>query len=448
MAAPGDPRQPSVQAELVDASFFGFGQELGHQHLHLTLELERPYPTQRLQQAARRAMETFPILACRYEPRLWRDRWVPLPADRPPPVRVEQAPQGARVALRKLLPGDLDPLVEPPWRVTQLCGPDATLLVVTVLHQLADAAGALAVVRELGAALHELPPTAAWPPGAMPRSMGEILRALPLSGWPRLAWESLRFLIEPLRYLTLARPRADTDAAPGSVCHHTVHLDLTEGSSLRRRCKRLGCTVNDLLVGLLACASRSLARPGSLGGFFTVDLRRHLPDRRPRVANLSGITAVLLPWRYAASLDTAAAQLSQRIGRLKRGYAGLPQLLTNFAGPALLPHAWLRPVIRLWMRWARWLLHRGLLVTNIGRLDPYIQPFGDVVTGVSLVGPWLPGLRIPIIAASGFRDRVTLQIMGDTPGTRVPAALAAARLGEIVAELEGEPLRGAQQREA
>lgn len=446
MTPPAPPRT-GVAAELVDASFFGFGQQLGHQHLHLTLELRRPYPEERLQRAVRRAMSTFPILGCRYEPRSWRDRWMPLPVDAPLPVRVVETPEGARVALRALLPGDLDPLVEPPWRVTQLSGPDATLLVVTVLHQLADAAGALAVVRELGAALHGLPPTAAWLPGEMPRSMGQILRALPLSAWPRLLWESARFVMEPLRYLTLARSRADTSAAAGSVCHHTVHLDLSEGSPLRRRCQRLRCTVNDLLVALLACTSRSLAQPGSLGGFFTVDLRRHLPDRRPRVANLSGIASVLLPWRHAASLDTAAPQLSLRIGRLKRSYAGLPPLLSNFAGPALLPHAWLRPVIRLWMRWARWLLHRGLLVTNIGRLDPYVQPFGDDVTGASLVGPWLAGLRIPIIAASGFRGRVTLQFMGDTAGARVPAALAASRLAGIVADLQQEPPPGARQRQ-
>ena len=61
------------------------------------------------------------------------------------------------------------------------------------------------------------------------------------------------------------------------------------------------------------------------------------------------------------------------------------------------------------------LLGRGQLVTNFGPIDPYLEPFGDGVLRAEMLGPWLIGLRVPIIVATGFRDRLTVGIHGFSP---------------------------------
>ena len=143
---------------------------------------------------------------------------------------------------------------------------------------------------------------------------------------------------------------------------------------------------------------------------FTINLRRHLRDDRPVVTNLSAIVALYMPRRAAADFDRAVGEVSRRIGEHKRQLAGLPFIFASAPVMCLLPHAWFRRVAHRYGRFTAWLLSRGLVVTNIGPLDAYLATFGERAVGASVIGPFIRNIRIPLITATGFRDRVTLQI--------------------------------------
>ena len=149
-----------------------------------------------------------------------------------------------------------------------------------------------------------------------------------------------------------------------------------------------------------------------MGNFFTVDLRRYLGDERPRIANISGMDVVILPRTAIDDFDEAAAAVARGTARRKRGFPGLPALISNHTSRWLHPHALVRLVIRLWAVWACALIDRGMLVTNIGPLDRYLAPLGTRVKAACLIGPWVPGFAVPVLTATSFRGTLTVAING------------------------------------
>lgn len=408
MSMRGDP------SEFVDASFFGGGPAMGRPTLHVTVDLDAPFPEDELRRAAGETERAFPILASRYQPRWWRDRWVP---DRDGETSIEdiRIPGGLDEATLAITREVIEPERSRPWTIRQLRSADGTRLVISVLHQLTDAAGALAVVGEFAVRLNGGGGDPGWGSEPMPRGLGQMLRALAPRQWPALALEVARFALMPLQYLALGRPcqRWQTGLATGGrESYRTLTLAVGEGTPLRKRCRALGCTVNDALVALLAQVNGRLYRGGNVGNFFTVDLRRYLGDDRPRIANISGMDVVILPRESLDDFDAAAAVVSRGTDRRKRGFPGLPALLSNHASMWMLPHAVVRVAIRIWAVWACALIDRGLLVTNIGAIDRYLAPFGDRATAACLVGPWVPGFAVPILTATSFRGVLTVQING------------------------------------
>ncbi len=403
--------QPS---QFVDAAFFGGERAMGRPTLHVAIDLDRPFPVDALVRAARETEAALPILATRYRTHWWRDRWESHP-DPAPAVEEIRAPEGVEAATLDLVRRVPDPERERPWAICQLRADDGCRLVISVLHQLTDAAGALTVVREFAARLDDAPPSPGWGDRPMPRGLGQMVRAVRLRQLPRLALEVADFALLPLRYLGLGRPRerwrSNLDRA-GSEGYRTLAMGVGEGTPLRDRCRRLGCTVNDALVTLLAQLNGRLYTGGRVGNFFTVDLRRYLDDDRPRVANVSGMDVVIVPRAALDDFDAAAAVIARGTRRRKRGFPGLPALLSNHASMWMLPHALVRLLIRVWVVWACALIDRGLLVTNIGPLDRYLEPLGERATAASVIGPWIPGFAVPILTATSFRDRLTVQING------------------------------------
>jgi NRPS condensation-like uncharacterized protein len=62
--------------------------------------------------------------------------------------------------------------------------------------------------------------------------------------------------------------------------------------------------------------------------------------------------------------------------------------------------------------WIRRLMTRGLLVTNIGPLDPWLAPLGEQVRDATFVGPSVRPMPIPVLTATGFRDGLTIHFNG------------------------------------
>ena len=427
----------SIVAEYIDVAFFWGEQVIGDVQLLVAIDLDRPFRRDELDRAAAATEAALPILGCRYEPRWWRDRWVP-DASLPSPAQEErEVATDLEAATADVLRERMDARRHRPWRIWPLRAGDRSRLVISISHRATDAAGALAVVREFGAHLTGADPHPGWGEQEMERGLGRVFRSLRLRDLPVLAWETLLYWRLPYQLLRLARPRerwvCSLDA-PGAPLYRTVELALGSGSPLRQRCRQLGCTVNDALVAMLAMLNGSLFGPGHVGNFFTINFRPYLQDPLPRVANLSGIDSVILERSAVGDFTATATAVLQRTARLKQRFTGLPAILSNHGPMLLLPHGMLHTAIRLWLKWAFALLDRGLIVTNIGPLDPYLDTFGDRATAASLVGPFLPGILVPIITATSFRDRLTLQVNGFEGPPSHQLALVADGLEELMVE--------------
>jgi len=432
----------SFSSTFFDAAFFAGRRSIGDVQLHLVVDLVEPFSIEALTTATTATEKSFPILGCRYRPGWWRDRWVVDP-DLPQAFEEVRAGDGIETATIGLVRRSMDPCEVRPWRVVQIRSGDNCRLVVSIAHMLTDANGALVVVRELARHLAGEVVEPAWRDRPMDRGMGQLLRALRLRDLPTLLRQAASESLLPLRYLRLARPAEPwpTNAdRSGREVFRTVSAAVDEGSPMRTRCRRLGCTVNDALVATLALLNRALFGRGNLGNVFTVNLRPLLHDDRPRIANLSGMEMVVLPRDRVTDLEATAAEVSLRIGRMKRRFAGLPPLIANFSTAWAMPHSLARVFIGLWLRYAMAVLNRGLTVTNIGAMDEYLAPLGQRAVGASMIGPFLTAMGAPLITAAGFRGRLTLQVAGFDGPCQQQIDQVADALAELLQQWEDPPV--------
>jgi len=403
----------SIPAVLYDVIVGGLAQAAGDLHLHVVLDLEGELPEGQLHTAVRDLIRDFPVLGCRYQRRLWRDRWLPVGEEFLQGM-VESCGVGVAVdaALQGQLERPLDPLRQPPLRIAWHRHEGGTRLIFTILHQVADGAGALTMVREFGLRLFpEERGGALIVPGR--RDILQVAQRLRLRQLPRLIWgsllEGMRPFLLPFQAPT-AIAQAPAGQSSGRPIFQTVSVSSAPGSALHELCGRVGCTVNDVLTAALAVFIARRSRRGLLGNYFTVNLRRHLPDARPRISNLSGVAFVILPRQAGASLERAAMAVSKHTTRLKRQLIGLPFALAPAAMLALVPHSFLRLCAGFGGRWLLGLLRRGMVVTNIGAMDPYLEPYEARLLDATFVGPFVKNNRVPVLTAIGFRQQVMLQV--------------------------------------
>jgi NRPS condensation-like uncharacterized protein len=138
---------------------------------------------------------------------------------------------------------------------------------------------------------------------------------------------------------------------------------------------------------------------------------------------------------------SALREVSRRIGEHKRRLPGLSYSLLPLILFGWLPHGLLRLAGRRLLTRLMGFIGRALAVTNIGSLDEALAPLGDDATAASIIGPFVHGLALPIVTATGFRGTVTLQV-GST-GTLAEVSLGRfaadlARLLDEIADLDGQ----------
>lgn len=400
-------------ATLLDSGMGGAGPEIGFGRLHLyaCVDLDEPFRRKALLGAVDGVVRRFPVLGCRYVHGFWRDRWIPHTDGGPgDAVEMLEGVVDLEDATRGIVRRELDPGIGWPWRVSQITGAGGSRLVVTVLHAVADGAGAMTAVAELGRLLCGGKTSE---PARGGRGLSPILRSLRIRALPVLAWETAVECLRPLSIPFVARVGdGSRQAAPPTAdpVFRSVEVDIASDSALRRRCRAQGGTVNDALVAATAVAVERQSRSGLVGAFFTVDLRRYIDDGRQRVANLSSFNTLLLPRKAVGTFKETVREVARRTARHKRRFPGLGILLAMVASCGYMPFGLARLAGRLGTRWMRLLATRGLLVTNIGPLDPYLEAFGARATTAFVIGPFLHGSGSPVITATAFRDRLWLLI--------------------------------------
>jgi NRPS condensation-like uncharacterized protein len=412
-----------LTAQLTDVGLHESMSRYGDMALHAVVDLRRRFERVELERAAAATIADLPVLGCRFQKRAWRDCWVELPRPLAELVHVVEEPADLEA---ETLGWVRRPIVlgrERPWRVVSLGRDGGSRLILSVMHVATDGGGSAALGHVFGSHLYGVAPSA---PVSRRRDLGHALGGLRPYHLPWLARGVLATLLEPLRSLASGpRERAYPARVGGEPCWRHLTVGADDLAALKRRCR---VSVNDLLVAALArvVAERSSWGPATV--MYTMDLRRYAAAPALTVANTSSIMTVHVPRGATGSLERAAAAVARLTAAQRRGLAGPAYLLTPMMAAAGAPHGLARRVVHL--------LHpimvdlplgRGLMVTNVGRLDEGLGAFGDDIERIRLIGPNVDSVPIPAVVAFGFRDELHLELFA--PPCVAPAALA---------ELEGE----------
>lgn len=418
-----------LPAELADVGIFASQGRYGDMSMHAVIDLSRRFSRDELTRALERTIVDFPVLGMRYEPRFLRDRWVRVPGPTGDAVVSAAAPDEPEALERVTLEWtrrQLEPTRDRPIRLVSLeRSGKGSRLVVSLLHLAVDGAGVAAVGHVLGSHLYGVSPAA---PVTARRDLGHALAGLRLYHLPLLARGLGQVLTQPLRTAvagTRTRPFQATNAGAPSV----RHLVLDAETLARLRARAPGASINDLLVaGLARAAARRTAR-GPAVVLYTMDLRRFARRAALTATNTSSIMTTLVPREATRDLASATRAVAEVTKRHRASLAGPAFLLLPMALAGAAPHGLVRkfvpsihPVV------VDLPLARGLLVTNVGKVDHGLAAFGDDVERVRIIGPNVERVGVPAVVAWGLRGALHLELFG-------PPGLAPEAVDELGREL-------------
>jgi NRPS condensation-like uncharacterized protein len=395
----------ALPAQLTDVSLFHAMSTIGDIAIHAVIDLARTFDRAELEAALDKTIGSFPVLGHAYSPRFWRDAWVPVTSPLSASVHVEH-PADLEAATTAWIRRPIAPTEERPLRVVALHRPKGIRLVLTILHIAVDGAGIAAVGHVYGAHLYGRQPSV---PADTRRDLWRALEGLRWFHVPALARGIASALARPLRQLSAqrrARPYPTSPDAPATWRDVVIPKEQLE--TLRKLCR--GATVNDVLLGGLARAS-ALRTSGPVVVTYTMDLRRYGSAPRLMAANSSTFLSMVVGREAHEDLPSAVRAVAKSTAKDRKNLAGPGFMFAPYALGTLMPHSTatsLIPLIRPIL--IDLPLERGLMVTNVGRVDVGLEPFGNDIESIRIIGPNIHNIPVPIIVAYGFRGALHLHL--------------------------------------
>ena len=411
------------KAELLDSTLWAFEDVFGSFTIQVLVEFD-PLPTRTdFLRGIERTVAQIPILGCRIEKGLWRDRWVPIPglnleslieivdlSDHSSELfeRVAEQAFAERVADRMPITRD------PPFSLLIFQRGKQGLAVFRFHHAVADGNGCLQVVSQIGE--HMKPRDQVQPKSvSLDRGFSQVLTSFGVTDIPGIAWDIIKESLAPIR-LMFGTPLADMAPRLAGPRKTSVTRLVIQGAPYQRllqAASQHGLTINDVLVVALLKIASNLNRqrkvPGKrLNALFTVNLRRYLQTAHIQVTNISSLATISV---LADKLDTfanAARIVHETIGEMKRKYLGIGYIIALQALILFMPSPLLHLVVRKYSGFMlRQTASHGVGMTNIGSMDALLEPFGDSTRSASVIATMLE-FPMPVITATGFKNRLTI----------------------------------------
>ena len=402
-----------LPAQFTDVALLGATSRYGDLSIHGVLDLRRTFSRAELERAAEAAILAFPVLGRRYETRFLRDCWVPVRNPVSEVVRVIDEPDDLEAETRAWVLRGLVVTSAPPFRLVSLRRRgEGSRLIVSVSHMAADGAGVAAVGHVVGAKLYGVAPSA---PVDGKRELRSALERLKLLHLPVLARDMAANVVQALRSYPASRWELPRAGSPGAEpAFRQLTIPAADLAALTTRCRRQpGTTINDMLIAALSRVIAERSSRGPVLVLYTMDLRRYALSRRLAATNASAILSVILRRGDVGDLAGTTAAVARITARHRAGLAGPAFALTALALVSGAPHAFIRrvvpPVFRVLLDLP---LRRGLLVSNVGRIDEGLAPFAADLEGVRILGPNLKGFAVPVVIAYGFRGALYLELVG------------------------------------
>jgi len=416
-----------IPAELPEVGLFGSMERYGDLGIHAVIDLRRTFSRNELERAVERTIESFPVLGRCYEARFWRDHWREVEGPIGDAVHVVDDPENVEANTESWARRPIESTRERPLRIVSLRRDVGSRLIVSLTHLAVDGGGAAAVGHVLGSHLYGVPPAL---PTDTRRSVASALAGLRWFHLPVLARDVAAAALLPLRtYVAARRQRHFPEDPTNDASWRHMTLSVDEVERIKARCRPRGASVNDALIAAMARVAAGRSTRGPLAVLYTMDLRRYAGVARLTAANTSSIMTAIVPRDAISDLASTASAVAEITSRQHRGLAGPAFLMGPLALGMATPHAWARKI-------TRWLhpvlielpLSRGLIFTNVGKIDDGLAAFGADIERIRIIGPNVEGVRVPAVVAFGYRGELHLELFG-APGLAIEA------LDELEAEL-------------
>ena len=412
-------------AQPIDVALHGSAERYGDLCVHAIVDARRSFSHAEVFEAVRATVAAFPVLDCVYKPRFFRDLWIRAKAPLSDTVHVGDTGD-LEAETQRWTQRHIDPTRERSLRVVLFPSGSGTRLVVSLSHLAVDGAGMAAVGHVFASHLHGVPPSLPVEPR---RDLRRAQDGLQIQHLPVLARDMARTVLQHYRVLSAA-PRERPYPVDGSPVASTRHLvfEAAEIEAIRARCGP-GTSVNDLLVAVLARMGAQRSSEGPVAVLYTMDLRRFSRAPHLSAANASTILTTVVPRAATATLQDTVKAVRELTARHRNSLLGPAFLLLPVALVGAAPHALIRRVLP-------WIhpvlidlpLRRGLIFTNVGRLDHGLGPFAEGIDSIRVVGPNVRGVDVPAIIAFGHKGRVHLELFA-------PPGLGEEALNELETEL-------------
>lgn len=416
-----------IQAELADVGLFGSMERYGDLGIHAVIDLRRAFSRAELEGAMQAAITAFPVLGRRYVSGFWRDRWQPVEGPLSEAVHVVDEVRDLDAQTAAWARHPIDSLRQRPLRLVSLPRAGGSRLILSITHLAVDGGGAAAVGHVLGSHLYGRAPSA---PVDARRSLGSALEGLRWRHLPVLARDVAATMLLPFRtYKAAKRERHFPTSSSSQANWRHLTIAPADVERIKARCKPLGASVNDALLAALARVAAGRSTTGPLAVMYTMDLRRYAGSPRLTAANTSSILSVLVPREAISDLASTASAVAKVTRRQRQGLEGPAFLVAPTTLALGAPHAWARQITR-WMHplMIDLPLRRGLVFTNVGRVDEGLAAFGDDIEDLRVIGPNIANVTVPAVVAFGYRGGLHLELFGC-------AGIAPEALEQLEAEL-------------
>jgi len=427
--------QKPIRAEILDSALFTLGPVFGPMIIQVLLDLD-PSPSRgQLVSALKRLMAQVPLLGSQIRSGFWRDQWVAMKnlefESLVEMVELERENSGKTFeelsfpAFAKRAADKIDPSTEAPIRLILFRQGSRGLLVMRVHHSVADGNGCLQLAMLLGENLN-LPPDSPLPePLDNQRGFFQLLSAFRGKAIFLIIMETIKEMLRPLSLPWFKPLREQETESNGPARGLLARLEIkgAEYQDLQSLAHHLGLTINDLLLTALCRLEKEFYDQRSepsryLAVAFTVNLRKFLKDEAIQITNLSGISSLVVKTEKIKGFNNTAGLVRDTAGELKRKYPGLGFMMAPLAVFGAFPIAIIKIAAQRYFKYLKLLQARGVILTNIGIMDPYLEPFGNRVKKASVIGPFVEG-PFPVFTATGQGPSLTIYL---TQLTRNPAS--------------------------
>ena len=406
------------------ATFLDVGNyDMGHvweSMIHCDVVFPPEVDLTRLRQALDLCLMAQPVLRARFVDGAFTPHWSVEPASSetvvPWAALRHPSPKGSvdeTDSVADFLQQRLDPFSSPQIHAASLTTAKGIRVILKVNHMVADGGGCKDLLRLWATLYSELERNPGFVPPENRASRGgmQVFRRFPLrtilaSG--RNHFRSLRR--EQSMGPVVELPASWDGAGAWKYVTHELGPDCMIGG--QRLCQEADCTWNDLLVTAWARVLPRLAgSPATrqLRVTGTVDLRRHLPNRRAKaICNLSAFLSLELGPPVEEPFLATLKRVTDQTRALKAGPLGLDSLVGLSIPVGLMPHFLRRKLVR-------WLFPR---MKREGKVAPGLTNIGAIPEDALGFGPHTP-LKAAILsppsvppfffaAASGYRQAITL----------------------------------------